>query len=159
LEFIRASTVPLNETIDLAEVVQTALDGFEKNSEELHSKLPYTLPLHQAHALLIERLVVNLVDNGFKHGGAPVAVELAELDGWATLTVSDSGPGLPHDAAGQLIEAFARGDASRGVPGFGLGLAITQQIVARMQGELSFGQNGTRHQVTIRLPLRPPAIV
>jgi two-component system, OmpR family, osmolarity sensor histidine kinase EnvZ len=154
LEFIRASTVPLNETVDLARVLQHVLTGFEKPARELRAKAPNRLLLEHAHSLLVERLIANLVDNAFKHGGAPVEVELVEKDGWASLTVSDAGPGLPHDGAGQLMDAFARGDASRGLPGFGLGLAIVQQIVVRMNGELLFGPRGTRQQVAVRLPLK-----
>lgn len=158
LEFIRASTVPLNETVDLAELTHNALAGFERPDQELRASAPASLLLHQAHALLVERLIFNLVDNAFKHGGAPVAVDLVQEDGWAKLTVSDAGPGLPQSGASQLMEAFARGDASRGAPGFGLGLAIAQQVVARLQGEILFDRPSTRHQVTVRLPLRVDAV-
>jgi len=109
--------------------------------------------LSQAHSLLVERLIVNLVDNALKHGRVPVKVEVSKQGDSAALHVFDAGPGLPLDGAGRLMEAFARGDASRGVPGFGLGLAISQQIVVRLQGELAFGHEGGMHQVQIRLPL------
>ncbi len=153
LEFIRASTVPLNETVDLAESVRNVLNDFETNTKEPLLRAPATMLIHKAHSQLIERLIANLVDNALKHGGSPVEVDLASKHGWAELTVSDAGPGLPNNGAGQLMEAFVRGDASRSLPGFGLGLAIAQQIAARMQGEIVFDQHGQRHQVTIRLPL------
>jgi len=107
--------------------------------------------------LLIERLIFNLVDNAFKHGGSPVQVDLLDQGGWVALTVSDAGSGLPENGAEQLTEAFARGDASRGSPGFGLGLAIVRQVVVRLHGELLFGQHQHRHQVTVRLPRHPPS--
>ncbi len=157
LEFIRASTVPLDEAVDLAEVARHALAGFGRPDHELRLRAPAHLLLQRSNALLLERLLVNLVDNALKHGGLPVAVEIVEQDGVAILSVSDAGPGLAQDGAGHLMEAFARGDASRGVPGFGLGLAIAQQIVVRQQGQLGFVQDGARHQVIARLPLRPLA--
>lgn len=156
LEFVRASTVPMNEVVDLAELMQQVLEGFDRTTDELMVHSPPTLILHGGNVLLIERLMFNLVDNAFKHGGAPVQVDLIEQDGWARLVVSDAGPGLPANGADRMVEAFARGDASRGSPGFGLGLAIVQQVVTRLRGELLFDQHLNRHQVSVRLPLRAP---
>jgi two-component system osmolarity sensor histidine kinase EnvZ len=153
LEFIRTSTVAMDETVDLAAVALEAVIGFERPEHELQLRSPDSVWLQRAHGLLVERLIVNLVDNALKHGGLPVEVDIVEKDGWATMTVSDTGPGLPQNGAGHLMEAFARGDASRGLPGFGLGLAIAQQIVVRLHGELGFVQDGARHQVVVRLPL------
>ncbi|MCV2358712.1 hypothetical protein LNV08_06945 [Paucibacter sp. TC2R-5] len=153
VEFIRAGVVELNETVDLAAAARRAVAGFERTQQELFCRAPPTLLLHQAHELLLERLIVNLIDNAIKHGGVPVEVEVLQSGDTAVLTVSDAGPGLPEQGAKQLMEAFARGDASRGLPGFGLGLAIAQQTVVRLQGELVFTQNGSQHQVQARLPL------
>jgi len=154
LEFVRASTVPLNDVVDLADLMRQVLVGFDRPADELSTHLPAQLLLQGGNLLLIERLMFNLVDNAFKHGGSPVRIDLIEQGGWATLAVADAGPGLPALGAEHLMQAFARGDASRGSPGFGLGLAIVQQVVVRLQGELKFGQHLNRHQVTVRLPLR-----
>jgi two-component system osmolarity sensor histidine kinase EnvZ len=156
LEFVRASTVALNETVDLCAVARSAVAGFDRSPQELRVRAPRSLVLQGAHGLLIERLIVNLVENALKHGGVPVevAVEMVERGDAALLIVSDTGAGLPPDSAGKLLEAFARGDPSRGAPGFGLGLAIAQQIVVRLRGELSFGRGASRHEVCARLPLQ-----
>lgn len=153
LEFVRTGAVELGESVDLAQAARQAVARLERPAKELQARAPDTLWLHRAHGLLVERLIVNLIDNALKHGRAPVHV-VVERDGeTATLTVSDAGPGLPQEGAARLMEAFARGDASRAVPGFGLGLAIAQQIVVRLHGELSFAQHGARHQVSVSLPL------
>ncbi|MCX7276999.1 MAG: ATP-binding protein [Burkholderiales bacterium] len=154
LEFIRASTVAMDEVVDLAAVALEAVVGFERPVHELQLSSPDSMWLQRAHGLLVQRLIINLVDNALKHGGLPVEVDIAEEGGWATMTVSDTGPGLPQNGDGRLMEAFARGDASRGLPGFGLGLAIAQQIVVRLHGELRFAQDGALHQVVVRLPLQ-----
>ena len=154
LEFVRASAVELAEEVDLVQLAQRAVAGFELPLSDLALRAPECLKLQNAHGLLIERLIVNLIDNAIKHGGLPVEVELSQVgDDSALLMVSDAGPGLPPGGAGHLLEAFARGDASRNLPGFGLGLAIVQQTVVRLGGELSFAQVGPRHQVRARLPL------
>jgi two-component system osmolarity sensor histidine kinase EnvZ len=153
IEFIRAGVVQLNEAVDLAELAREAVAGFGLPTEQLRAELPQRLRLHQAHGVLVERLIVNLIDNALKHGGTPVEVRLQAMDGAALLTVSDSGTGLPGGATSTLMEAFARGDVSRNVPGFGLGLAIVQQTVERLQGQLSFAQEAGWHRVSVSLPL------
>lgn len=154
LEFVRTSAVDLGEEVDLVIAAQRAVAGFDRPAQDLVLHAPEVLLLSKAHGLLIERLIANLIDNAIKHGGAPVAVEISRPEqDWALLIVSDAGPGLPPGGDGRLMEAFARGDASRNLPGFGLGLAIVQQTVLRLGGELSFAQVDGRHQVRARLPL------
>jgi two-component system osmolarity sensor histidine kinase EnvZ len=156
LEFVRASTVALDETVDLSAVARSAVAGFDRPAADLSVRAPALLLLHGAHGLLVERLIVNLVENALKHGATPVEIEVSMTADAAAamLVVSDAGQGLPAGGAGNLTEAFARGDPSRSVPGFGLGLAIAQQIVVRLQGELSFGRERARHRVRARLPIR-----
>lgn len=154
LEFVRTSAVELTDEVDLVAAAKRAVAGFGRPIQDLALLAPEALFLHKAHGLLIERLIANLIDNAIKHGGVPVAVEISMADEFsALLIVSDAGPGLPPGGDGRLMEAFARGDASRNLPGFGLGLAIVQQTVFRLGGEMSFAQVGLRHQVRARLPL------
>ena len=153
LEFVRTSTQTLDETVDAAVVVRQAVAGFQRPSQELAAQGPDRLLLHQASSLLLERLVVNLVENALKYGGTPVQVHLGCEGETMTLTVVDTGPGLPEGGADRLMEAFARGDTSRGVPGFGLGLAIVQQIVTRLQGRLVFERSPVGHRVQVVVPL------
>jgi two-component system osmolarity sensor histidine kinase EnvZ len=152
LDFVRTGAVHLTETVDVAAVARAAVARFDRPAAELLARAPERLVLQQAHGLLVERLIVNLVDNALKHGGTPVVVDVAQAGDEVVISVSDAGPGLPLGGAARLLEAFARGDASRGVPGFGLGLAIAQQIVMRLQGQLAFAQDGQRHRVTVSLP-------
>jgi two-component system osmolarity sensor histidine kinase EnvZ len=154
LEFVRTSTQTLGETVDAAAVVREAVAGIGRPSSELVAYTPERLLLHGASSLLLERLVVNLAENALKHGGSPVQVHVAAVEDVMELTVVDTGPGLPVGGAERLMEAFARGDTSRGVPGFGLGLAIVQQIVVRLQGRLLFERSPVGHRVQVVLPLR-----
>jgi len=153
IEFIRAGVVELSEEVDLAAAARRAVAAFDRPEAELALRAPPSLCLQNAHGLLVERLIINLVDNALKHGRPPVMVEIRQDAESALLIVSDHGPGLPQDGGKHLLEAFARGDASRNLPGFGLGLAIAQQTVLRLQGELSFERPDGRHQIQVRVPL------
>ncbi|MFN7724919.1 MAG: sensor histidine kinase [Rubrivivax sp.] len=152
LEFVRTSTQTLHETVDAAAVVRDAVASFGHSADTLCANVPERLLLQNASSLLLARLVVNLTENALKYGGTPVRVELVGTEAEAILTVLDTGPGLPEGGADRLMEAFARGDTSRGVPGFGLGLAIVQQIVTRLQGQWRFENSPAGHQVRVVLP-------
>ncbi|WP_264666903.1 ATP-binding protein [Azospirillum fermentarium] len=83
-----------------------------------------------------ETIVLNLLSNAFKftHGGA-IAVRLRAGDGVVTLTVSDTGSGIPESEMPHLFERFHRveGAPGRSFEGSGIGLALVQEL-ARMHG-------------------------
>lgn len=160
LEYVRTSAIELNQSVDLAAVAHEVIAGFERPEGVLQLQTPPSLVLHHAHELLFQRLLVNLIDNALKYGSTPVNVVLRDEEAFVRIIVADTGAGLPQGEQGELLHAFARGDASRNLPGFGLGLAIVQQIVSRLQGTLEFAHDGAGHQVIVRLPCRPddPAV-
>jgi signal transduction histidine kinase len=88
----------------------------------------------------IERIVLNLVDNALRHGGKHVRVSIAARRGGdrVTLTVGDSGRGVPEQHRARIFERFHRGDADldRERRGSGLGLAIASELAHAMGGSL-----------------------
>ena len=81
------------------------------------------------------RAVFNLIRNAVRHADAMIVVH-AEVEGATTwIHVDDDGPGIPEPLRASLFAPFARGDAEADAPtsGWGLGLAIVQQI-ATMHG-------------------------
>jgi two-component system osmolarity sensor histidine kinase EnvZ len=154
LEYVRASELPLAATVDLAAVARHLLETRDEPADMLALAAPARLEVPRTHALLLERLLANLVDNAMRHGKPPVLVRLSADGRDAVIDVEDHGPGIAPDAQARLTQAFARGDASRGTPGTGLGLAIVQQIVRRMGGTLSFERVAGLPCVRVRLPAR-----
>ncbi|MFD3944892.1 ATP-binding protein [Streptomyces sp. NPDC058579] len=83
-------------------------------------------------------IVANLVGNALRHGGEPVHVTLADVDGQIIVKVSDSGPGIPKDALPLLFDRFYKADASRArSEGSGLGLAIARENAQLHGGTLT----------------------
>ncbi len=74
----------------------------------------------------LDRAVGNLLDNALKWtpGGGTIAVTLEGT----TLTVDDSGSGIPEQERARVFDRFYRSAAARGSPGSGLGLAIVKQV-------------------------------
>lgn len=151
LDYVRSDTLSLNETVDLAEAVRSAAARWDRPAEELRIDAPASLPWQNANALLVDRLVSNLLDNAFKHGQTPVCVQLRQRGQEVWLVVIDSGPGIAQEEVEPLQQAFSRGSSSRTLPGTGLGLAIVRQITARMGGRLEFTGGPGAYTVRVRL--------
>lgn len=112
-----------------------------------------------AHADAVAILVRNLVDNALRytpHGGT-VELEIADRRGYAVLSVSDSGPGIPEDERPRVLERFYR-SAQATDTGSGLGLSIVRRIAQlhRATIELHAARlGGLQVDVSFPLPLAP----
>ncbi|MBI5163897.1 MAG: HAMP domain-containing histidine kinase [Magnetospirillum sp.] len=84
---------------------------------------------------LLFQALANLTDNAVKYTPAAgtVALTLATGAEGIELAVADSGPGIPAEARGKVLERFVRLDSTRSTPGNGLGLSLVQ-AVARLHG-------------------------
>ena len=83
-------------------------------------------------------IVRNLVENAVNYSpdGADVTLGAARVNGRYTITVADSGPGIPQEDLARVFERFYRVDKSRSRPGgTGLGLAIVKHLVELHGGE------------------------
>jgi signal transduction histidine kinase len=97
-----------------------------------------------ADAHTLERIVANLIDNALLHGSAPVDVEVHREGGWAVLSVTDEGSGMDPEMLTQATRRFARAPEARSRPGSGLGLALVEQLVTTVGGEMRLC-SGERH--------------
>ena len=102
------------------------------------------------------QILFNLVENGIKYNrdGGSVHVKLRRTDDDVTITVEDTGAGIPHEALGHIFERFYRVDKarSRQAGGSGLGLSIVRELVARNLGTIdvnSIEGSGTRFTVVL----------
>jgi two-component system, OmpR family, osmolarity sensor histidine kinase EnvZ len=153
LDHVRSGELPLDEAVDIASVARAA--AAQRAGDELRIDAPATLTLPKANAVLIERLVANLLDNAFTHGRAPVVLRVGASADGVHLEVEDAGDGIAPDQQDAMLQAFARGDTSRQRPGLGLGLAVVQRVALRMGARVSFVRSaeGQRHAVRVTWPL------
>jgi len=105
----------------------------------------------------LAQVFTNLVANAVQHSprGSPVVVRGYPQDSWVTITVEDSGPGIPPEELGRIFERFYQVDKARSGGagrGTGLGLAISREIVqahgGRLLAESVVGQ-GSRFSVQL----------
>jgi two-component system sensor histidine kinase KdpD len=146
------------------EVLGSAIRAAEPALGGVHVQtvLPVDLPLVEFDAVLIERVLVNLLENAAKYGAPPIVVSGSVTDAALVLTVRDHGPGLPDVVKGHeqtLFDKFTRGQAESATPGVGLGLAICKAVVNAHGGDVtaSNAQDGGAEFV-VTLPRRAPPV-
>jgi len=132
----------------------------------VRTELPTDLPLVEFDASLIERVLVNLLENAAKYGvGSPPAepaiiVRASTTATTLVLTVRDFGPGLPMSVKGKeddLFVKFTRGNNESATRGVGLGLAICKAIMDAHRGKIAAAQAaGGGAEFTFTLPRNPP---
>ncbi|MGO9971879.1 MAG: ATP-binding protein [Solirubrobacteraceae bacterium] len=110
----------------------------------------------------VARILRILLDNAVRVAprGSEVVVEL-NTGPRPSLSVSDSGPGIPANERELIFERFKRGHGTGGEAGFGLGLAIGRELAQRMDGTLQLAEScgpGATFVLTLELAKAPAAI-
>ncbi len=146
--------------LDLCELTQRVAEEARAQSEEhpLEIICP-TLPLMiEGDDLRLEQVLQNLIQNAFKYSppGAPVTVQVARQDEYATVAITDHGIGIPAAALAQLFQRFYRAPNvdERQISGMGIGLFVVKEIVLLHDGTVAVDSvEGQGSTFTIRLPL------
>ena len=125
------------ESVDFAPLVDATLAGLQSDVARLEIRVDdeATTPApFDGDALLIERLVVNLLTNAVRHNtpGGRVEIETGIQEGEAFLSVSNTGPVIPSAEVERLFQPFQRLDPRRAIhkDGHGLGLSIVRAIAS-----------------------------
>jgi signal transduction histidine kinase len=95
-------------------------------------------------ATMLRRVLLNLIDNAVKYNRTDgrVRLTLGSVDGVATVTVANTGPGISPERRPALFERFYRldSDRNRETGGSGLGLSLCREIVTAHDGTITLGQ-------------------
>ena len=119
-------------------------------------------PVAWADPDALRMVLINLIRNSIQYtpsdGRVEVATGEAEREGhrWATVTVADTGIGIPPDELPYIFDRFFRGERPRQmqIPGTGLGLSIVKEIVDRHGGRVTVeSEAGKGTRFTVWLPV------
>jgi signal transduction histidine kinase len=131
---------PSPEQFSLPDLVQDVFQKFELSAEARHVRLaadfPRQLPAVVADLGMIERVLTNLLDNALRYTpeGGVIEVEVGYQDGKVSVTVSDSGPGIPAELLDGLFRRpFSSAETRRGG---GLGLLIVHRMLELNQSQI-----------------------
>jgi len=110
-----------------------------------------------ADAVLLERVVVNLVANALRHSGSDDPhVSASGLGDRVELRVADQGPGIPEDQRDLVFQPFQRLGDHDNTNGVGLGLALSRGLVEAMHGSLTIEDTpGGGVTMVVSLPAAP----
>ncbi len=146
--------------LDLKEVLKECVKNFEANATGSGIGITSSgdsvyLPGDREK---LSNAISNIIENAVKYNrsGGSVSVDLREEDGWAVVTVADSGIGMNESDLEKIFERFYRVDRSRGkVKGTGLGLSIVKKIIELHHGIIDVKSNmGEGSCFTVRIPLK-----
>ena len=162
------ASVPNPQPIDLNYLVRNLVEDRQRllseRSLQVHLALNPQLPLLLADEQMISQTIANLLTNAMhftKPGGSITITTRIRNEGekeWATLSIRDTGIGIPTEEQGRVFERFFRGSASRllSVPGTGLGLAISKELIDLHYGKITLQSDGeTGSEFIVWLPMPP----
>jgi len=135
-----------SEAVSVTDLVDAAVVAVQPRAEQ-HGVAVVADPmpdvLVNAAPIAAKVALANILDNAvkFSPAGGRVRIAATVAGDEAVIAVSDAGPGISADESERLFQPFYRGKASRstGVPGVGLGLAISRVLVQRQGGRISLG--------------------
>ncbi|MBB4369147.1 signal transduction histidine kinase [Bradyrhizobium sp. cir1] len=126
-------------------------------------------PVH-GNRELISQALANLVENAIKYGkpaaqagtvvsmdARQITIEARREGDQVLLSVTDRGPGIPEADRKHAVERFVRLEASRTLPGSGLGLSLASAVATLHGGELRLGDAYPGLVATLALPARTGA--
>lgn len=169
--FDRGAAQPPDTRVDLGEVVRESLGAVRSHPDD---RLRWQVDLPEAAVTVVgeaghlERAVTNLLTNAVKFtpAGGTITVSLCtgadsgplapRSSGTATVTVSDTGRGIPEADLEHVFDRFYRAPEAQkdAIQGTGLGLSIVKQIVERHDGCVAVrSRHGEGAAFSLTLPL------
>ena len=152
-------------TFSLVRLVAECVEGMRLRAEEKGLRLSYDTTkaegLFLADAFRIRQILDNLVGNAIKYtdcGGVTVKALVSKAMGkhQLTLSVKDTGKGMTTEDKRKVFQAFARLGNAQGIDGAGLGLSITKELVALLNGEIHVNSTVGKGSIfTVTIPVEP----
>jgi len=130
----------------------------------LTTTLATDMPLALADPVLLAQAFSNLTTNALNYtpAGGTLDISTAKIveqdQTWITLAVRDSGPGIAPDDLPHIFERFYRGRAAADytIPGAGVGLSLSYDILTKLEGRLTVHSDGVAgHGSVFTAWLRP----
>lgn len=154
------------QDFDAAEIARGIQELYEPLAEDHGLALSVEAtpsPMH-GNRELIGQALANLVENAIKYGkpasggAGPILIEARQFDGRVLLSVTDRGPGIEEADRGRAIERFVRLEASRTLPGSGLGLSLASAVATLHGGGLELTDASPGLRARLIFPSSPSVL-
>jgi two-component system sensor histidine kinase KdpD len=147
------------EACDIQDLVGSALEelGQRIRNRSISIDIPSELPLIQLDFVLVERVLVNVVDNAVKYSpdDTPIEIKAHAAGAFMEIEVADRGTGIPPEDLTRIFDKFYRVQRPDNVSGTGLGLSISKGIIQAHGGFIAAeNRQGGGTIITISIPLQ-----
>src|SRR5216683_1213954 len=136
---LRAGALPVfPRPADLGEIIACSLDGFGPAARAVTVDFPPDLPQVMADPPIMERIIVNLIDNALRYSptGSPLLLTAGAYGDQVELRVIDRGPGIPEAERDRAFMPFERLGDTSSPTSVGLGLTVSRGLTEAMGGTL-----------------------
>jgi signal transduction histidine kinase len=146
----------------LVGAVQLVQPMAEESEQTVCHEIAPKLPPIQVDSDMIQRVVMNLLENAIKHtpGGGSITLRARTIEDNVCISVSDTGPGIPRQFRDEIFDKFFRIKNSEAPNGVGLGLAFCRLAVEAHGGRIWVDSEAESGAVfTFTLPVTTPVKV
>lgn len=131
------------EPVDIAELISKIVTAFSTLAEDkqilLNTNMPDTPVILNCHKKHLEQMMANLIDNALKftpeNGTINISLTVSQQE--IAISVADTGVGIAPKDLPYIFDRFFRADASRSVPGNGLGLSMVKAVASSLGGNVT----------------------
>ncbi|ARC58018.1 Sensor protein KdpD [Frondihabitans sp. 762G35] len=145
--------------VDVDDVILGSLDELGLGPDEVELGLGDDVPPVLADAVLLQRVIVNLLDNGNRHSplGTRVRISASRFASHVEIRVADHGPGIARERRDEVFQPFQRLGDTDNTTGLGLGLALSKGFTEGMGGTLQADDTpGGGLTMVVSLPVAIP---
>ena len=153
------------ERVDLAAVVKNSVETSRPLIEAVEHHLMLAFPAEplivDGDPIRLAQVFANLLNNSAKYtdAGGEIRITAHSEDGWAVVSVRDTGAGIPREMLPSVFELFTQIDrhADRAQGGLGIGLTLVKSLVEMHGGTVQANSAGLGKgsEFVVRLPLVP----
>ena len=155
-----------DENFNLTTVVTDVVELYEPVAEERGLTIKWLAngqTFVKGKRELIAQAIANIIDNAIKYGASAqpqsgdtanegIVVSLVSKNKVTEIVVADNGPGILPEDRDRVFKRFVRLEASRSMPGSGLGLSLAAAVAQLHGGHLSLSDNEPGLKVTLAIP-------
>jgi signal transduction histidine kinase len=144
--------------LDLSQLCESVVETFAPAAEDagqrIRTRFAPGVMIHGDRELLTQALA-NLIENAIRHtpAGTEITLLLTRSGDHVSVTIADTGPGIPAAELPQVFQRFHRGPNATGSAGTGLGLSLVKAVAELHGGTVEATNTGPGLTITLNIPI------
>jgi signal transduction histidine kinase len=134
------------KSVDIVEIIEKTVKEVDPPAKKKNVKIKTDIEkkewLVMGDGVKLKEVMENLLNNGVKYNkpGGELKIKLVEEGKYLTVSISDTGYGIPKDHQEKVFQKFfkSRTEKTKEIPGTGLGLFVVRMLIEKMKGTITF---------------------